>query len=503
MYRIVQESPADGRVDTKHDYFTVLADGGESQPLPTWKTYLYTLQLQAPKPKVVSCTREIPNKPPFYQREYHGNITREEADRLLCQGDGSYLVRKSERAQDAYTLAISFEGQTKNFKLFFDGQHYVGEKRFDTVHDLVEDGLIHFYVEAKASDYIAKLSNESNYAESPYLAYTAKKKRLNLSDKNRRTVRVPVDQVDGHGEKRVSNGSVANGGAVADDQFVDIEELNANVHEYEKHHVFKTTTFGLNWCDYCANFMWGLIAQGVKCQDCGFSAHKKCSEKVPNDCMPDIKFVKNLYGADLTTAVKLRNSPLPIVVTKCIKEIESRGLEAEGLYRIAGLHDEVECIRMAFDKDGENTDISEAKYDDIHSITSVLKLYFRLLPIPLVTFDAYKIIIEAIKYCDLRSKEQLAKIREGLSKLPPAHYQTLKYMLAHLVKVTEKKPKNMMGPDNLAIVFAPTLMRSPEPDPFVSLLAAGHEQRSIEVMISCYKELFARISSQHSLVDHV
>ena len=26
------------------------------------------------------------------------------------------------------------------------------------------------------------------------------------------------------------------------------------------------------------------------------------------------------------------------------------GVDAEGLYRIAGLHDEVECIRMAFDK---------------------------------------------------------------------------------------------------------------------------------------------------------
>ena len=480
--------------------------GGESQPLPTWKTYLYTLQLQAPKPKVISCSREIPLKPPFYQREYHGNITREEADRLLGQGDGSYLVRKSERAHDAYTLAISFEGQTKNFKLFndVDGQHYVGEKRFDTVHDLVADGLIHFYVEAKASDYIAKLSNESNYAESPYLAYTAKKKRLQLSENSRKTLCRTGDFTDG--EKKILNGAAT---VVTDDfQFLEHEELNANVHEYEKPHVFKTHNFiGLNWCDFCANFMWGLIAQGSKCQDCGFGAHKKCSEKVPNDCMPDIKFVKNLYGADLTTAVKLRNTPLPIVVTKCVKEIESRGVDAEGLYRIAGLHDEVECIRMAFDKDGENTDISEAKYDDIHSITSVLKLYFRLLPIPLITFESYKIILDAIKHCDLRSREQLTMVKEGLSKLPPAHYQTLKYLVAHFVRVTEKKPKNMMGPDNLSIVFAPTLMRNPEPDPFVSLLSAGYEQRSIEIMISCYKDLFSRISLQQSveqrLVDHV
>lgn len=30
--------------------------------------------------------------------------------------------------------------------------------------------------------------------------------------------------------------------------------------------VFQVHTFrGPHWCEYCANFMWGLIAQGVKC----------------------------------------------------------------------------------------------------------------------------------------------------------------------------------------------------------------------------------------------
>ena len=46
--------------------------------------------------------------------------------------------------------------------------------------------------------------------------------------------------------------------------------------------------------------------------------------------------------------------------------------------------------------DGENTNISVGKYEDINTITSVLKLYFRLLPIPLITFDAYKKIIEGM-----------------------------------------------------------------------------------------------------------
>ncbi|KAJ8317771.1 hypothetical protein KUTeg_004676 [Tegillarca granosa] len=407
--------------DGKHDYITVLPDGGESQPLPTWKTYLYTLQLQAPKPKRIYCNREVQGKPSFYGKEYHGNISRDEADQLLSEGSGSYLVRKSERAQDAYTLAIRFDDQTKNFKLFYDGQHYVGEKKFDTVHDLVN-----------------------------------------------------VEE--------------------------DVDETLQDLKDVEKAHVFKQQNFiGLHWCDFCANFMWGLIAQGVKCQDCGFEAHKKCSEKVPNDCMPDIKFVKNIFGADLTTVVKAHSTPIPTVVEKCIKEIESRGLDSEGLYRIAGLHDEVESIRMSFDKDGERADISTAKYDDINSITSVLKLYFRLLPIPVITFEAYNIILDAIKMDASRPKEQLAKIKEGLQKLPPAHYQTLRYLIGHLSRVTEQKSKNMMGSDNLAIVFAPTLMRSPINDPMVSLMNAQFEQKFIEQLIVKYREIFSKVSSQQSI----
>jgi hypothetical protein len=54
----------------------------------------------------------------------------------------------------------------------------------------------------------------------------------------------------------------------------------------EKGHNFKTHSFkGPHWCDYCANFLWGLVQQGVKCADCGFEAHKRCSEKVPQDCV--------------------------------------------------------------------------------------------------------------------------------------------------------------------------------------------------------------------------
>ena len=54
--------------------------------------------------------------------------------------------------------------------MYYDGAFYVGDKRFDSVSDLVHDGLISFYIEKHASNYIAMMSEENNYSESPYVA---------------------------------------------------------------------------------------------------------------------------------------------------------------------------------------------------------------------------------------------------------------------------------------------------------------------------------------------
>jgi hypothetical protein len=44
------------------------------------------------------------------------------------------------------------------------------------------------------------------------------------------------------------------------------------------------------------------------------------------------------------------------------------------------------------------------------------------------------VVFSSSEHCDLRSREQLTMVKEGLSKLPPAHYQTLKYLVAHFVR---------------------------------------------------------------------
>lgn len=54
---------------------------------------------------------------------------------------------------------------------------------------------------------------------------------------------------------------------------------------------------------------------------------------------------------DLTTLNKAHGSTrIPFLVDMCVKEIERRGLNSEGIYRVSGLRDDVEALRLAFDR---------------------------------------------------------------------------------------------------------------------------------------------------------
>ncbi|XP_009073442.1 PREDICTED: beta-chimaerin isoform X2 [Acanthisitta chloris] len=218
---------------------------------------------------------------------------------------------------------------------------------------------------------------------------------------------------------------------------------NDNHFNYEKAHNFKVHTFrGPHWCEYCANFMWGLIAQGVRCSDCGLNVHKQCSKYVPNDCQPDLKRIKRVYCCDLTTLVKAHNTQRPMVVDSCIREIEARGLKSEGLYRVSGFTEHIEDVKMAFDREISNPD------------------------------------------------ERLEAIHEVLMLLPAAHYETLRYLMIHLKKVTLHEKENFMNAENLGIVFGPTLMRPPEDSTLATLNDMRYQKLIVQILIENEDVLF-------------
>lgn len=70
--------------------------------------------------------------------------------------------------------------------------------------------------------------------------------------------------------------------------------------------------------------------------------------------------------------------------------------------------------------------------EDIHALTGAMKLYLRELPVPLMTFDAYDICLIAARTGSVG--ESLEMLKVALSRLPPAHYNTLRHLMRHLHK---------------------------------------------------------------------
>ena len=100
-----------------------------------------------------------------------------------------------------------------------------------------------------------------------------------------------------------------------------------------------------------------------------------------------------LFGSELPERAEYERRQIPTVVTRCIEEVELRGMDQEGIYRKTGGNSQVNMLKDGFEKD-DNFDISDPDLD-ITAVTSVLKQYFRKLPTPLLTFDVYERILES------------------------------------------------------------------------------------------------------------
>ncbi|GAB7337061.1 hypothetical protein MBLNU457_g2469t1 [Dothideomycetes sp. NU457] len=163
-----------------------------------------------------------------------------------------------------------------------------------------------------------------------------------------------------------------------------------------------------------------------------------------------------LFGSELSARCDYEKRVLPALVTRCIEEVELRGMEIEGVYRKSGGSGQVKQIQTGFERDGIAYDISDEDLD-IHAVTSCLKQYFRKLPNPLITFDVYDSVLEAAGLQD--AEKRGFSLKAAIGNLPERHKDVLEFLIGHLARVVEKESVNLMTPLNLSVVFAPTIMR--------------------------------------------
>uniref|UniRef100_A0A8C7U828 Uncharacterized protein n=1 Tax=Oncorhynchus mykiss TaxID=8022 RepID=A0A8C7U828_ONCMY len=190
-----------------------------------------------------------------------------------------------------------------------------------------------------------------------------------------------------------------------------------------------------------------------------------------------------VFGVKISVVTKRERSKVPLIVKQCVEEIERRGMEEVGIYRVSGVATDIQALKAAFDANNKDVSVMMSEMD-VNAIAGTLKLYFRELPEPLFTDDLYPNFAGGIALSDSVAKESC--MLHLLLSLPEPNLVTFLFLLDHLKRIADNESVNKMSFHNLATVFGPTLLRPSEKDSKIPANATQpitmNDNWSLEVM---------------------
>ncbi|XP_006029239.1 rho GTPase-activating protein 18 isoform X4 [Alligator sinensis] len=166
-----------------------------------------------------------------------------------------------------------------------------------------------------------------------------------------------------------------------------------------------------------------------------------------------------LFGVPLSVLLeqdqkKVPGTKIPLILQKLISQIEEARLDTEGLLRIPGVAARVKSLCQELEaKFYEGTFNWETVKQ--HDAASLLKLFIRELPQPLLTVEYLK-AFQDVQYLPTR-KQQLQALNLLVLLLPEANRDMLKVLLEFLQRIIDYRDKNKMTLNNIAMVMAPNL----------------------------------------------
>ncbi|XP_016134156.1 rho GTPase-activating protein 24 isoform X2 [Sinocyclocheilus grahami] len=205
-----------------------------------------------------------------------------------------------------------------------------------------------------------------------------------------------------------------------------------------------------------------------------------------------LSFRRRVFGQKLEETVlyerRYGDRMAPLVVEQCVDFIREQGLTEVGLFRQPGQATLVKELQEAFDA-GEKPSFDST---DVHTVASLLKLYLRELPEPLVPFSRYEEFLVCGKRISSDREKGLQDLRSLIYELPVANFNLLKYICQFLNDVQSYSNVNKMSIQNLATVFGPNILRPKAEDPESIIGGAADVQHLMSELIREHSLLFSR-----------
>ncbi|TKR95998.1 hypothetical protein L596_010082 [Steinernema carpocapsae] len=225
---------------------------------------------------------------------------------------------------------------------------------------------------------------------------------------------------------------------------------------YNNHKFKQDIVYVPTYCEVCNAFM-GNSEKIFICVNCKVSCHKKCHQKT-HGCKRtpiNVRTQGRFFGSSLTELID-ENSEVPVVLQKLLTAIELRALFVEGIYRKSGVMSTVKALRKQIE---EADDFDDLCFDDVpvHVLTTLVKAFFRELAEPLISYDFYG---NFMGVSEVKDQSERARCLTGMVDMMSKHNNSvLNRLMYHLARVASQESVNRMGSSNLALIFAPCIMR--------------------------------------------
>ncbi|XP_077438822.1 rho GTPase-activating protein 22 [Vanacampus margaritifer] len=188
---------------------------------------------------------------------------------------------------------------------------------------------------------------------------------------------------------------------------------------------------------------------------------------------------------------------VPVLVERCACFIRDHGLQEEGLFRAPGQTNHVRLLQDAFDR-GESLLFDSTT--DVHTVASLLKLYLRELPEPVIPFTKYAQFLSCALLLNKDKEMGIIELGKQVKSLPKVNYNLLEYICRFLDEVQSHSDANKMSVQNLATVFGPNVLRPRVEDPVIMMEGSSQVQQLMTVLISEHARLYRLENLENSLL---
>eukprot|EP01128_Nolandella_sp_AFSM9_P004941 TRINITY_DN232_c0_g1_i3.p1 TRINITY_DN232_c0_g1~~TRINITY_DN232_c0_g1_i3.p1 ORF type:complete len:961 (+),score=223.95 TRINITY_DN232_c0_g1_i3:2-2884(+) len=157
---------------------------------------------------------------------------------------------------------------------------------------------------------------------------------------------------------------------------------------------------------------------------------------------------KEVFGVRLEELVQKEERPCPKIIQDCCEFIAQHGTDQLGIFRVSGRASELESFIEQYNSGRE---VLFSPSNDVHAVAGILKQFFREMPEPVIPFNLYDAFLEA---------NSPDKVRALLPQLPGPYLELTSYLFRFLSYLAKFSAVTKMESSNLAIVFAPNVLRT-------------------------------------------